>query len=106
MVYAKCHVHFLSTLALQEVADLISNHLLAGIKFIPTAEFDEDPGVRLEFNLWRLSMRITGMTPAFSLYADTDIGDEYDPNAFRILDLGEYVSQCLRKVPSIEVVSL
>jgi hypothetical protein len=106
MITMNCYVRFTSDLDLRAVAALIADRLFGGVPFVPTDEFDEVPGVRLERPILGLWVTICGAGPAFGLRIDT-ILPIFSPGTFpqlQFLDLNPYVEQTLASVNEVRVV--
>jgi hypothetical protein len=106
MQFFHCLVRFSSSLALEEVGALLSKHVFGGIPFVTTREFDEVPGIRLQYDVLRLEIRICGESPHFGLHIDTCVPlypqDEFPK--LEIINIQSYVETALKQIGQLAII--
>jgi hypothetical protein len=89
---------------LQGVASLLSEHLFAGVPFVPTDEGDEVPGVRAERDVLGGSIRIFGETPQFGLHYDTTLPIMRSPFNCDYIDISGFMEERIALIEGITII--
>jgi hypothetical protein len=99
----KCFVRFACPLDLGAAAALLSDNLFGGVRFVPTEEGDEVPGVRAERDVFGGSPRVFGEPPEYVLCFGTTAPVSDTDRAFEFTNISEYMKQQVARVEGVTV---